>query len=435
MRPALSFSLVILASTALVACGDSGLAPSAVVTPPGPPAPPPVAAKNCDAYTGTPVASLKAFEGTMHEHSSYSDGDISVIPADYFARIKEQGYSFVGSSEHSDTLDTGVFISVGSECFSTPDGLLTCLTPSVDELQKWINVETQASAASDSATFLGIRGFEWTSDRFGHINVYFSSNFTNAKTDGGFVTTLETFWSWLARDPAMPGLGGSITAPVPFGGGGDGLAHFNHPNDKCLAETDAGCDWNGYELVPSVVEQMFGMELYNDGNRDDRYQPFYVKALDKGWKLSPIGSEDEHEQKFGSEERPKTLTYATSLTEEGFKEAWRARRTMALSPGVHLRGTLLADGEHPMGSTLRCTPGSTVPMTVALTAIDGSSTEAEYRLFTNTGEQIATVTGSSASFALPAPPAGETRWYFVRAHGGPENKSLAYFAPIWIEGR
>lgn len=427
-----SVLLALLMLGGLAACGESG---SPALPPPVEPPPPPVAAKRCDAYTGPALDSLTAYEGTMHEHSSYSDGDIRTIPADYFARIREQGYQFVGSSEHSDTLDAGVFLSVGSDCFSTPDGLLTCLTPSVDELQKWNNVATQASTASDPAAFLGIRGFEWTSDRFGHINVYFSSNFTNAKTDGGFVTTLETFWSWLTRDPALPGPGGSLTAPVPFGGGGDGLAHFNHPNDKCLSDTDAGCDWNGYALIPAAVEQMFGMELYNDGNGNDRYQPFYVKALDQGWKLSPIGSEDEHGLQFGSEARPKTLTYATALTAEGFREAWRARRTMALSPGVHLRGHLLADGEHPMGSTLRCAAGSTVPMTVSLTATDGRAQPAEFRLFTNTGEQLASLTGTEARFELPAPAAGETRWFFVRAHGGADNLSLAYFAPVWIEGR
>lgn len=414
--------------------------PSPVPTPvpvPSPdptPTPSPVT-KNCDAYTGPALSSLKAFEGTMHEHSSYSDGDITKIPADYFATIKQNGYSFAGSSEHSDTLDTGNFISVGSDCFTTPDGFLTCLTPSVDELAKWSAVASQAATVSDAMSFLAIRGFEWTSDRFGHINVYFSQNFSNAKTDGGFVGTMESFWSWLARDPAMPGLGGSVTSPVPFGGGGDGLAHFNHPGDKCLSDADPGCDWNGYALVPAVVPQMFGMELYNPGNNDDRYHPFYTRALDAGWQLAPIGSEDEHELKYGSEERAKTLTYATALTTEGFKEAWSARRTMALSPGIHLRGELLAEEAHPMGSTLNCTAGSSVPMTVKLTQKDGSAYTGEYRLFSNTGVLVETITGESARFELTAPASGETRWFMVRAHGGADGKSVAYFAPVWLKGK
>ena len=47
------------------------------------------------------------------------------------------------------------------------------------------------------------------------------------------------------------------------------------------------------ERLNPAAERMFGMELYNDSNRDDQYHPFYVRALDAGWKLSPIGSEDE----------------------------------------------------------------------------------------------------------------------------------------------
>lgn len=402
-----------------------------------PPPPPPTTVAVCEPYGGPALATLRHYEGAMHEHSSYSDGDITRIPADYFRAIREQGYHFVGSSEHSDTLDTGVFVSVGNDCFTTPDGLLTCLTPGPDELQKWLSTGSQAAAASDGLAFLGIRGFEWTSDRFGHINVYFSHNFSNAKTDGGYAASMENFWSWFARDPAMPGLGGSLTAPVPFGGGGDGLAHFNHPNDKCLSDSDSGCDWNGFALVPEAVERMFGMELYNDGNGGDRYQPFYRKALDAGWRLAPVGSEDEHGLEYGSERRPKTVTVAGALTEAGFREAWLARRSYALSPGWHLRAEQLADGAHPMGSTLQCPAGETVPLAVRLTQADGRPFTGEYRLFASGSEEpLAVQRGESARFELPVPTeAGTTRWYFVRVHGGEDGQSVAYLAPVWVTAK
>ncbi|TAM33266.1 MAG: hypothetical protein EPN60_01885 [Nevskiaceae bacterium] len=403
--------------------------PTGIVDPP--------TAKACEPYTGPALSSLHAYEGTLHEHSSYSDGDIHTTPGDYFRRIRDQGYDYTGSSEHSDTLDAGVFLSVGSDCFSTPDGLLTCLTPSVDELAKWNSVASQVAEVSDGHGFLGIRGFEWTSDRFGHINVYFSKNFSNAKTDGGYLLTMESFWSWFTRDPGMPGLGGSLTAPVPFGGGNDGLAHFNHPNDKCLSDSDAGCDWNGYALIPDAVERMFGMEVYNDGNGDDRYLPYYVTALDKGWRLAPIGSEDEHELKFGSEERPKTVTLAESLDETGFRAAWLARRTYALSPGWHLRAELSADGGHPMGSRLSCEAGKTVPLEVKLSQKEGSAFSGEYRLYASgSSEPLAVQQGANARFELPVPTvSGETRWYFVRVHGGADNKSVAYLAPVWVSAK
>ena len=390
----------------------------------------------------------------MHEHSSYSDGQPNAIPADYFRIANISGYSFVGSAEHSDSLDAGNFVSLHASCNPTqsdfdPTALEYCfLNPTGDKLVKWAATATQAKNAS-SEHFLAIRGFEWTSDVFGHINVYFSSNFTNAKTDGGYAVTMETFWDWFTRDPDTPGLGGSATstvinggAVVPFGGGGDGLAHFNHPHDKCLTKNDPSgattglCDWNDYRYIPEAAERMFGMELYNDGNRDDRYQPYFARALDKGWHLSPIGSEDEHFGEYAVEHRPKTVTLAQSLSEADFKAAWLARRSYALSPGQHLRATLKVDQDHPMGSTLRCPAGTSVPMEVSMTEKDGSAFLGEYRLFSNGGELLATVSGSSAHFDLPVPQAGEPeRWYFVRVHGGAENKSVAYLAPVWINAQ
>ncbi|MDP3859107.1 MAG: hypothetical protein Q8Q73_15240 [Stagnimonas sp.] len=416
---------------------------------------PPPGAKACAPYDGPALTELKQYEGLMHEHSSYSDGLPTAIPADYFRVATTAGYDFVGSAEHSDSLDALNFITLHAYCDPTsdqfdPTSVEYCfLNPSADKLVKWASMQTQAREAS-SEHFLGIRGFEWTSDVFGHINVYFSSNFTNAKTDLGYALTMDTFWEWFSRDPATPGLGGSLTsiginggAGVPFGGGSDALAHFNHPHDKCLTEDDPTglttgfCDWNDYELIPDAVERMFGMEVYNDGNRDDRYLPYYMRALDKGWRLAPVGSEDEHFGEYAVEHRPKTVTLATELSEAGFREAWLARRTMALSPGWHLRADLRADGDHPMGSRLSCDSGKTVPMTVRLTQKDGRPFSGEYRLYTSgAAEPLATIRGSEARFDLPVPLAsGETRWYFVRAHGGEDNKSVAYLSPVWVTAK
>jgi len=84
--------------------------PAPVPTPT--PVPPPAVAKVCDAYTGPALSALTAYEGLMHEHSSYSDGEPTSIPADYFRIAQTAGYSFVGSSEHSDSLDIGNFLAL-----------------------------------------------------------------------------------------------------------------------------------------------------------------------------------------------------------------------------------------------------------------------------------------------------------------------------------
>ena len=408
-------------------CGTSST-PESTAPPVDTPTEPPDTVA-CAPYAGTPTTALRYFEGTMHEHTSYSDGDILSVPADVFAQAKERGNSFVGASDHSDTLDAGVFISVGSDCFTTPDGLLTCLTPAgTDSLAKWSATAEQIAAASDD-DFLAIRGFEWTSDRFGHINVYFSQNFSNAKTDGGYFATLETFWSWLSRAPDAVGAGGSATAPVPFGGGADGLAHFNHPTDKCLADDDPGCDWYQFELVPAVVEQMFGMELYNGGGRRDRYVDSFHTALDRGWRLSPIGSEDEHGTDWGGDGLAKTVTLATDLSEAAFREAWSARRTYAQVAGTHLEIAFQA-ADHPMGSELQCEPGTAVPVTASVRHTNGGPFAGTLQLVTSAGEVIAESATEQLSTTVTS---GDTRrWYYLRVNN-PDGESLAFAAPVWIE--
>jgi hypothetical protein len=400
------------------------------------------AAKACAPYAGPAPETLNAYEGLMHEHSAYSDGHPLFVPDDYYRIAKEAGYSFVGGSEHSDSLDAGNFISLHASCNITdsdfdPTALEYCfLNPSMDKLFKW-NATAEQGAAQSDESFLAIRGFEWTSDVYGHINVYFSQNFTNAKTDGGYALSMDTFWDWFTRDPAAPGLAGSASSPVPFGGGGDGLAHFNHPGDKCLTEDDPSgltnnfCDWNSYALVPGAVERMFGIEAYNDGNRDDRYFPFIVRALDAGWRLSFIGSEDEHFAEYAVEHRPKTVTLARALTEADFREAWLARRTYALSPGVHARVAFDAEG-HPMGSQLSCDAGRSVPLHVEVRNRDGSAFAGSLQLFGSGGELVAQQDGTRGSFMLPVREG--THWYFVRVHGT-DGKSAIYVAPVWISSR
>lgn len=385
----------------------------------------------CDDYQGSALDALQHFSGSMHQHSSYSDGDIFAVPADYYAQIEERGMDYAAGSEHSDTLDIGVFISVGSDCFSTPDGLLTCLTPNgPDDLIKWRATGNQTVAAT-SADFLAIRGFEWTSDRFGHINVYFSSNFSNAKTDLGYLVTDQAFWDWFARAPDMPGLlGGSHSSPVPFGGGADGLAHFNHPGDKCLDAADPGCDWHDFALVPEAAGRMYGIELFNGSGGDDKYLPRWLRALEQGWWLSPVGVEDEHGTDWGSLSLAKTITLATELTEAGFREAWLARRTYALRGDyADLRLNLQAAG-HPMGSQMRCDLGSDVPYVAEV--FPGTNPVAGMQLLNRRGEIVAATDTTRLEWNLPVTAQAE---HYILQVLTPDARGAAYAAPVQIAPR
>lgn len=387
-------------------------------------------AKACSVYSGPDVSAMDHFRGSMHQHSSYSDGAADRIPADYMQQVKDMGLDYVGSTEHSDTYDVFTPFGLSEGCVETPDNFMTCFVPTgPEQFAKWEATNDQAIAASNE-DFLAVRGFEWTSDRYGHINVYFSQNFSNAKTDGGYAASMESFWDWFTRDPLdSVGTGGSSSTNPPYGGGGDALAHFNHPGDKCVDEGDAACDWNAYAMQPDAVERMFGIELFNRG-RVDRYLPFWFTALDAGWKVSPVGSEDEHGHDFGSEGLPKTVTVASTLDEEGFREAWLARRTYAQRAGNDFRLSVDASG-HPMGSTLQCQTGAVVNYSLNVEPQDGSAFNGSYVLYGNGGETIAT--GDVPSSANLQIPVGEDdAWYALQLNNA-AGEIVGFGSPVWVE--
>ena len=134
-----------------------------------------------------------------------------------------------------------------SRCSARLPTRSTRSTPSASGTRPW-----SRPRAASTPTFTAFRGFEWTSDRFGHINVYFSQHDTNAKADGGYAT-MDGFYSWLTRAPAL-------------GGGADGIATFNHPGAKSLSGSDPGFNWNNFAYVPAADDQMVGIEVFNDSD-------------------------------------------------------------------------------------------------------------------------------------------------------------------------
>jgi hypothetical protein len=164
------------------------------------------------------------YRGAIHEHSGYSDGVPGSTPSTYYAAGAAAGLDFLGSAEHSDSEDLQLVFS--EDCLAVP-AIAGCAIADPDSpansFRKWEATQEQVAAAT-MPDFTAFRGFEWTSDRFGHINVYFSRQAVNAKLDGGYAA-MEAFWTWFTRRPSE-------------GGGGDGLATFNHPDDKKLSDLD-----------------------------------------------------------------------------------------------------------------------------------------------------------------------------------------------------
>jgi hypothetical protein len=372
-----------------------------------------------------PSAALAAppgFIGSMHEHSAYSDGYPTTRPATFYASGRDHGLDFMLGSDHSDTL--GLPISVSQDCEDDPTQngcAIADTTNPQDSFRKWDATLDQAQAGTTSS-FTAVRGFEWTSDRFGHINVYFSDNYRNAKDDGGYAS-MESFYTWL-------------TSPLLIGGGADGLATFNHPGDKKLSDSDPAFNWNDFAYVPAADDQMVGIETYNG---DDHAAPgahggpaegWYAHALDKGWHLGAVGAEDLGHHRgddWGGPTQPKTVILAADRSAQALKTAMQQRRFYAVrTPGYRMSYTV--DGA-PMGSRLTRAAGQKLHFQAHATDATGRGLrDAALELVTTGGKVVATGAGGRLDVRRPA--VADERWYFVRVHLGDE--FVAYSSPVWV---
>ncbi|MCW3046739.1 MAG: hypothetical protein JWO74_1023 [Solirubrobacterales bacterium] len=383
---------------------------------------------------------LDELVGTMHQHSAYSDGYPGSTPASYFASARRHGLDFEGSGEHSDTNDLPIVAN--QEC-TDPDPAkneaAACLNadPQHPEnaFHKWDATLAQAKAATTSA-FTAFRGFEWSSQRFGHIGVYFTQNITNALTDGGDVS-MDTFYAWAQQSPAL-------------GGGADGLYTFNHPGDKFLCPTVSGCDptqlselnWDHFRYVPALDNRFFALEVFN-GTSDFGSAPghnapaegWYAYALDKGWHVGAVGAEDRGHQRgddWGSPGLAKTIVLAGNRSPAALQRTMRARHVYAIRrEGYRLRFTV--DG-NLMGARLERRAGAPLHVRAAVTGLTrGSAVGGPVRLelVTSGGRIIAA--GSDGGLDVKLPAAQDERYLFVRAVQGGEN--IAYSSPVWVTTR
>jgi hypothetical protein len=352
-------------------------------------------------------AGVVPLTGSLHEHSGYSDGWPGSRPQTYYESGRSFGLDFMGGSEHSDNADLPLVAS--EDCLDplvAPQCLLADPVEPLDSFRKWDATLEQARAAS-SPTFTAFRGFEWTSDRFGHINVYFSRNDANAKGDGGYAT-MDAFYSWFTRAASLDG-------------GSDGLATFNHPGAKSLSDDDPGFNWNDFAYVPEADTRMVGIEVFND-RRD--YGSWYPHALDEGWHLGAIGAEDLGHRRtddWGGPSWAKTVILAEDRSAAALKAAMLARRFYAIRrPGISL--TYTAD-DRPMGSRITRTEGKRVR--TRATVNDPTAT---LQLVTSGGKVVASGLGTLSA----SPKASESdRYYFVRALDAQGNP-IAYSSPVWV---
>ena len=310
----------------------------------------------------------------LHNHTLFSDGDGE--PSEAFASMRDQGLDVAALTDHA-TINDGL-----PESVCLPASVLDesahaeCMSLAGLHEGSWRLTADMARANTVDGDFVAIRGFEWSSPTLGHVNVWFSQEFTDPLHTGGLGTpddllrfaTGEGFpapnevvaalselvdatpaagagmagwYEWLKLDPSTPGIGG----------GADGIFGFNHPG----REAGRFGDW---AFDAALVDRCVSLELFNrredylfERTNDLGLTSPLVACLDAGWKPGLIGVTDEHGTDWGAPDgKGRAGVYVRELTADGVREALLSRRVFATNlKGLRVDATA---NDVPMGSTL-----------------------------------------------------------------------------------
>jgi hypothetical protein len=258
----------------------------------------------------------------MHNHTLLSDGDGD--PEAAFPSMRDAGLDVAALTDHA---IRGASME-GTGLGGTPwIGL---------DRAGWRRTGKLADAYDRPGEFTAIRGFEWSHPQLGHINAWFTGEFTDVATQGG----MRELYAWLTG----AGRGNGVRVDP-------GLAGFNHPGRE-------DGRFSGFQFTAAAAEQMVSLEMFN---RTDDYlfqgvaaggnSPL-VDCLDAGWRPGLLGVSDEHSAHWGLQPGTgRAGLWVSEHSRAGVAEALRARRFFATRV-AGLRVDATAGGVR-MGAVLR----------------------------------------------------------------------------------
>jgi len=324
--------------------------------------------------------SYSFYFGNTHCHTRFSDGQGN--PSD--------AYGFARDSANIDFLET------------TDHGYML-------NDEEWKSEGKAAWEYTENGSFLAMRGYEWTHNRLGHMNVHG----TELLGDKDVTPDLDAWHDWLLENSTVP-------------------ATFNHPTEKF------GNNWDNFRWTPDGDRAVSTLEIGN--SKGYNYEDAYIEALDKNWHVGPIYGQDNHDWTWGAKTTALTGVVAPSLTYEDIYGAYANMRTTAVWDRMEL--LLLANGQL-MGGEI--SHQNTVELFVSardVTFHDNTSitsgTEVP-EVFTKVevfldGEVVASTSPNATEHVWePQLQVGEGSHYvFVKVTQ--EDGDVGYTAPVWLRG-
>ncbi|PZS30802.1 MAG: hypothetical protein DLM61_09885 [Pseudonocardiales bacterium] len=257
----------------------------------------------------------------LHNHTLLSDG--AGDPAEAFPSMRDAGLDVAALTDHA---VRGAAME-GTGLGGTPwIGL---------DRAGWRRTAELADAHDRPGEFTAIRGFEWSHPRVGHVNAWFTDDFTDVATQQG----MGELYAWLTQAGGRNGLPAA------------GLAGFNHPGRE-------DGRFAGFRYAATAAEQMVSLEMFN---RADDYLFVGVAAggtsplvdcLNAGWRTGLLGVSDEHTANWGLQPGTgRAGLWVVEHSRAGVAEALRARRFFATRvAGLRVDATA---GGMRMGSVLQ----------------------------------------------------------------------------------
>lgn len=245
----------------------------------------------------------------MHNHTLLSDGAGS--PEDAYAAMRSAGLDVAALTDHASVAREFPLPAPGSPGWDDDALSRYRIAPHSIDADGWARTGRLADEFDAPGEFTAIRGFEWTEPWLGHINVWFSEQWTDVRELG----STAALFDWLSERKA---------------GREDGvLAGLNHPGREPGR-------FEHFRHDQRLQNGLVSLEMFNRGDdylfegwRDGRPSPL-LAALDAGWTPGLLGVTDEHGRSWGSAEgRGRAGIWVHEHSRAGVAAAMRARRFYA----------------------------------------------------------------------------------------------------------